>query len=90
MRELFIGFTSFTWQSGVMILIGLLLIFLAIKKEYEPMLLLPIGFGTILVNLPLQAVWEYQGAPGFLQILFNAGIATELCPVLIFIAVGAM
>jgi oxaloacetate decarboxylase beta subunit len=54
------------------------------------MLLLPIGFGTILVNLPLHAVWEYAGEPGFLQLLFNAGIVTELFPVLIFIAVGAM
>ncbi|MDR2094615.1 MAG: sodium ion-translocating decarboxylase subunit beta [Treponema sp.] len=90
MQELFIGFTSFTWQAAVMIGVGLLLIFLAIKKEYEPMLLLPIGFGTILVNLPLHAVWEYAGEPGFLQLLFKAGIATELFPVLIFIAVGAM
>jgi oxaloacetate decarboxylase beta subunit len=90
MRELFIGFMSLTWQSGVMMLVGLVLIILAIKKEYEPMLLLPIGFGTILVNLPLSAVWSYDGDPGFLQILFNAGIATELFPVLIFIAVGAM
>ena len=90
MQELFIGFTSFTWQAGVMCLVGLALIYLAIAKEYEPMLLLPIGFGTILVNMPLHSVWEYQGDPGFLQILFNAGIATELFPVLIFIAVGAM
>jgi len=90
MQELFIGFTSFTWQSAVMILVGMTLIVLAIKKEYEPMLLLPIGFGTILVNLPLSAVWAYEGDPGFLQILFNAGIRTELFPVLIFIAVGAM
>ena len=90
MQELFIGFTSFTWQSAVMILVGMTLIVLAIKKEYEPMLLLPIGFGTILVNLPLSAVWAYEGDPGFLQILFNAGIRTELFSVLIFIAVGAM
>ncbi|MDR2537190.1 MAG: sodium ion-translocating decarboxylase subunit beta, partial [Treponema sp.] len=90
MRELFIGITSFTWPAAFMILVGMALIALAIKKEYEPMLLLPIGFGTILVNLPLQAVWSYSGEPGFLQILFNAGIATELFPVLIFIAVGAM
>ncbi|MDR2617689.1 MAG: sodium ion-translocating decarboxylase subunit beta [Treponema sp.] len=90
MQGLFIGFSSFTWDSGVMILVGLGLILLAVKKEYEPMLLLPIGFGTILVNLPLHAVWEYSGEPGFLQLLFNAGIATELFPVLIFIAVGAM
>jgi oxaloacetate decarboxylase beta subunit len=73
-----------------MILAGVVLVALAVKKEYEPMLLLPIGFGTILVNLPLHAVWEYGGEPGFLQILFKAGITTELFPVLIFIAVGAM
>jgi oxaloacetate decarboxylase beta subunit len=90
MQEIFIGFTSFSWQSAVMILTGIVLITLAIKKEFEPMLLLPIGFGTILVNLPLHAVWEYSGEPGFLQLLFYAGIATELFPVLIFIAVGAM
>jgi len=90
MQELFIGFTSFTWQGGVMILVGLVLIYLAIAKEYEPTLLLPIGFGTILVNLPLSAVWAYEGESGFLQLLFNAGIVTELFPVLIFIAVGAM
>ena len=90
MQELFIGFSSFTWQAGVMIVVGLTLIYLAIAKEYEPTLLLPIGFGTILVNLPLSAVWAYEGEPGFLQILFNAGIITELFPVLIFIAVGAM
>jgi len=90
MQELFIGFTSITWQAGIMMLVGLTLIILAITKEFEPMLLLPIGFGTILVNLPLHSVWEYQGDPGFLQILFNAGIRTELFPVLIFIAVGAM
>jgi oxaloacetate decarboxylase beta subunit len=90
MQELFIGFTSLSWSGVVMILIGLVLIFLAINKEYEPMLLLPIGFGTILVNLPLGAVWSHGGEPGFLQILFNTGIATDLFPVLIFIAVGAM
>ncbi len=90
MDQLFIGFASFSWQSAVMILVGISLIWLAAAKEYEPMLLLPIGFGTILVNLPLGAVFEYEGAPGFLKILFDAGIATELFPVLIFIAVGAM
>ena len=90
MQELFIGFTSFTWQGGVMMVVGLALIYLAIAKEYEPTLLLPIGFGTILVNLPLSAVWAVEGEPGFLQLLFNAGIITELFPVLIFIAVGAM
>ncbi|HCM26571.1 MAG: glutaconyl-CoA decarboxylase subunit beta [Treponema sp. GWB1_62_6] len=90
MQELFIGFTSVTWQSAAMIGVGILLIWLAVKKEYEPMLLLPIGFGTILVNLPLSVVFEHEGAPGFLKLLFDAGIATELFPVLIFIAIGAM
>ena len=90
MQELFIGFTSVTWQDGVMMLVGLTLIILAVVKDYEPMLLLPIGFGTILVNLPLHVVWEHDGAPGFLKILFDSGVRNELFPVLIFIAVGAM
>jgi carboxybiotin decarboxylase len=90
MQELLIGFTSVTWQNAVMYAVGLTLIWLAIKKEYEPMLLLPIGFGAILVNLPLASVISYEGTPGFLQILFNAGITTELFPLLIFVAVGAM
>ena len=90
MEELFIGFTSISLKEIGMIFVGIVLLTLAIKKEYEPMLLLPIGFGTILVNLPLSAVWSYEGEIGFLQILFNAGIATELFPVLIFIAVGAL
>lgn len=76
--------------SLVMFAIGGTLIFLAIRKDYEPMLLLPIGFGAILVNLPWSSVWSYEGEPGVLQILFNAGILTELFPVLIFVAIGAM
>lgn len=87
MENLFIGFLSFTWQQAVMILVGSALIYLAIKKEYEPMLLLPIGFGAILTNIPLSSA---VGEGGFLTILYKAGIATELFPVLIFIAVGAM
>jgi len=90
MRELFIGITSFQPLDLVMILVGCVLIWLAIKKKYEPTLLLTIGFGTILVNLPLRAVLGYDGEPGFLKILFDSGIQTELFPVLIFIAVGAM
>jgi len=90
MDKLLVGFYNMDLGQIVMILIGGLLIYLAIKKEYEPMLLLPIGFGTILVNLPLAAVLDYEGAPGVLKILFDAGIQTELFPVLIFVAVGAM
>jgi len=90
LNELFSGFAAINIKMIAMFLIGLTLIYLAIKKDYEPMLLLPIGFGTILVNLPLSSVLEYEGAPGVLKILFDAGITTELFPVLIFIGVGAM
>jgi carboxybiotin decarboxylase len=90
MKELFVGFLSVNWQNFVMYAIGLVLIWLAIKKGYEPTLLLPIGFGAILVNLPLASVWSYAGEPGFLGILYSAGIKTELFPLLIFVAVGAM
>ncbi|MEN6297226.1 MAG: sodium ion-translocating decarboxylase subunit beta [Rectinema sp.] len=90
MQDVFIGFTSITWKMLVMYGIGGILIWLAIKKQYEPMLLLPIGFGAILVNLPLSIAWEHEGVPGFLRILYDAGIANELFPLLIFIAVGAM
>lgn len=90
MQDVFIGFTSITWKMLVMYGIGGILIWLAIKKEYEPMLLLPIGFGAILVNLPLAIAWENEGVPGFLRILYDMGIANELFPLLIFIAVGAM
>ncbi len=90
MQDVFIGFTSITWKMLVMYGIGGILIWLAIKKQYEPMLLLPIGFGSILVNFPLSIAWEHDGIPGFLRILYEAGIANELFPILIFIAVGAM
>jgi len=90
MSDVFIGFTSVGWQQFVMYAIGLILIWLAVKKEYEPMLLLPIGFGAILVNLPLSSVLSYGGSPGWLQILYDAGIKTELFPLLIFVGVGAM
>ena len=93
MQAVFIGFTSINWQMLLMYLIGGVLIWLAIEKGFEPMLLLPIGFGAILVNLPL----SIAGTPtvpgydtGFLQILYDIGIKTELFPLLIFIAVGAM
>lgn len=90
MEALLEGLLALTWQSFIMMAIGGILIFLAVKKEYEPMLLLPIGFGAILVNLPLATVWEFESHPGVLQIFYNAGILTELFPVLIFVAVGAM
>jgi sodium ion-translocating decarboxylase beta subunit len=87
MEELFKGVIGFGWGNFVMILIGAILIYLAIKKQYEPMLLLPIGFGSIMANIPYSSA---IGADGFLTFLYNNGIANELFPVLIFIGVGAM
>ena len=99
--ELFSGVVDMVSIAGlkslVMFVIAGVLIYLAIKKDYEPTLLLPIGFGCILANLPgaIDAVTGLKapaalGEAGFLSVLFNAGIANELFPVLIFIAVGAM
>jgi len=90
LRELFAGVFDLNIQRLIMYAIGAILIYLAIKKDYEPMLLLPIGFGAILVNLPLSTVWEHEGVPGVLQIFYNSGIVNEVFPVLIFVGVGAM
>lgn len=84
------GFYSMQWQQFVMLGIGFILIGLAVVKNYEPMLLLPIGFGTILVNLPFAVVLGTAEHSGALKILFDCGILTELFPLLIFIGVGAM
>ena len=81
--DLFGNVLNFTWQQGLMILIGCALIWCAIKKEMEPTLLLPMGFGAILVNLPFVNTEA-------IETLFNAGIATELFPLLLFIGIGAM
>ena len=88
--ELLQGIIDFHWQYLVMYAIGGILIYLAIKKEYEPMLLLPIGFGAILVNLPLNTIWETNGQDGILKIFYEKGILTEIFPILIFIGIGAM
>ncbi len=71
------------WQRVVMWLIGALLIYLAIKKDMEPTLLLPMGFGAIIVNIP--AIYD-----GALKTLFDAGISNELFPLILFIGIGAM
>ncbi len=81
------GISAITAGQVVMLLVGALLIFLAIKKKYEPNLLLPIGFGTILANIPLSSA---VGDEGVLTTFFEAGIVTEIFPLLIFVAVGAM
>ena len=74
----------------VMWAVGGLLIFLAIKKEMEPTLLLPMGFGAILVNLPLSGVITQGDEVGALDVLYGAGIANELFPLILFIGIGAM
>ena len=81
------GLSGFTWGNALMILVGLTLIALAIIKEYEPVLLLPIGFGCLLANIPAAGMTDGEGLFG---VLYRAGISTELFPLLIFIGVGAM
>ncbi len=83
------------WKALVMIAVGIVLIWLAIKKEYEPSLLLPMGFGAILVNLPLSGVLNQMvggvEAHGIIEWLFEVGInASEAMPILLFIGIGAM
>jgi len=89
--ELLMGFIGLTWKNIVMWGISFLLIYLAVKRDYEPNLLLPIGFGALLANIPYSsAISQTVGEEGFLWVLYKAGIANELFPVLIFIAIGAM
>jgi len=81
------GIVSITPGAMLMIAVGGLLIYLAIAREYEPMLLLPIGAGAILANLPLSPL---VAPDGLLRILYQAGVENELFPLLIFIGIGAM
>ncbi|MCL1827426.1 MAG: sodium ion-translocating decarboxylase subunit beta [Candidatus Cloacimonetes bacterium] len=117
MNELLAGIHHISWGMAAMMFMGLVLIYLAIKKDYEPALLLPIGFGTLLANIPFDAIMaakqiaqlglESQAAGhdpvtflnnmgimieshNPLQLLFKYGIETDLFPLLIFIAIGAM
>ncbi len=94
MEILYENLLLLTWQQVLMWAIGGLLIYLAIKKDMEPALLLPMGFGAILVNLPLSgAVDQVHGGvvePGIIDVLFNGTIANELLPLLLFIGIGSM
>ena len=98
MEHLVSQFTSvilaFTYKQLIMMGVGAALMYLAIVKEFEPNLLLPMGFGTILVNIPFTSALDQMAGgkltEGALTLLFHAGIQTELFPLLIFIAVGAM
>ncbi len=92
---LYENFFALDWRMLVMWAIGGLLIYLAIKKEMEPTLLLPMGFGAILVNLPFSGAITQMAENGELEVgaldvLFGAGIANELFPLILFIGIGAM
>ncbi len=87
MDFLYNSLLAITWQQVVMWIVGGVLIFLAIKKGMEPTLLLPMGFGAIIVNLPFADAIDVGGS---LTTLYNAGIANELFPLILFIGIGAM
>jgi carboxybiotin decarboxylase len=92
------GFGALGWQALVMFFLGGLLIYLAIRKHYEPLLLIPIGFGAILANLPLAQLSAGSAAiagggytaGGLLQHVYDTGIATQFLPPVIFLGVGAL
>ena len=92
--SLFSNITNLDYKQVIMWVIGAILIYLAIKRKMEPTLLLPIGFGTILVNLPMSgAITQMIGdilQEGPISILFESGIANELFPLLLFVGIGAM
>ena len=89
------GLLKLSWQNILMFIVGGVLITLAVKKNFEPLLLIPIGFGAILANIPLanlsaSSVYKgYENVP-LLQLIYNAGIKTELLPPIIFMGVGAL
>ncbi|MCC8998157.1 MAG: sodium ion-translocating decarboxylase subunit beta [Candidatus Contendobacter sp.] len=91
------GFRSLSWQNLVMFVVAGTLMYLAVKKDYEPLLLIPIGFGAMLANLPeamLNASSGYHAEPGqaapLMQFIYNMGIKTQLLPPVIFLGVGAL
>lgn len=87
LSSLVMGFGLLTIENIIMIAVGCLLLYLGIKKDYEPLLLVPIGFGAILVNIPLAGM---MAPDGLLRHFYDAGVMTEIFPCLIFIGIGAM
>ena len=81
------GINNVTWQSLVMIGVSFALMYLAIVKDYEPLLLLPIAAGCMLANLPLSPL---VAEDGMLKVLYNMGVVNEMYPLLIFIGIGAL
>lgn len=82
------GLANLSWGNWIMFLVGGILIYLAISKKYEPLLLIPIGFGVILANLPLAEMGSY--GQGIIALIYEQGIRTELLPPLIFLGVGVL
>ena len=87
LQGLFAGIMHLSPGHVIMLGIACLLLYLGIKKGYEPLLLVPIGFGAILVNIPLA---DLMGKEGFLRFFYDAGVLTEVFPLLIFVGIGAM
>jgi len=83
--------TVYGWQNLLMILVGLLLLWLGVAKNFEPLLLIPIGFGTLLVNVPVANMGGItHGIPGFLKVVYEAGVGNEFFPLIIFMGIGAL
>jgi oxaloacetate decarboxylase beta subunit len=87
LSSLVMGFGLLTIENIIMIAVGCVLLYLGIKKDYEPLLLVPIGFGAVLVNIPLAGMME---PGGLLRHFYDAGVMTEIFPCLIFVGIGAM
>lgn len=85
--SLLAGFGNLQWTNVVMMIVGSALLYLGIKKNMEPLLLVPIGFGAILVNIPLSGLMEKEG---LFRYFYDAGVMTEIFPCLIFVGIGAM
>ncbi len=81
------GIANLTWREGIMLLVGCVLIYLAIAKRFEPLLLVPIGFGAILTNIPIAGI---GGPDGLAGMIYKIGIETGIFPLLIFLGIGAM
>jgi hypothetical protein len=82
------GFAHMDWGNWVMYALSATLVFLAVKKEYEPLLLIPIAFGIVLANFPLAEMGSY--GEGIIALIYTGGIKTELLPPLIFLGVGVL
>jgi oxaloacetate decarboxylase beta subunit len=83
--------TVYGWQELLMVAVGFLIVYLGAVKGFEPILLIPIGFGTIFVNIPMAHMWQGEdGVPAFLKIIYDGGVGNEFFPLLIFMGIGAM